>query len=121
MNFIEAPDLKARVVWVAKSLEMGHVILENVACFRSTGSKSRAYARIWALPRIFQKAMATKAHYAIEFLESFERVSEQEKDKIIIHELLHIPKTFSGGLRPHNCFGKKMDKEVEILHKKLRK
>ncbi len=121
MNLLEAPDLKARVVWVANSLEMGHVKLEHISCFRSKGSKSRAYARIWALPKIFQRAIGTNAHYSIEFLERFERLSEIEKDKVIIHELLHIPKGFSGGLRPHNCFGRKIDREVEELHRKLPK
>ena len=46
--------------------------------------------------------MDMPAHYAIEFLERFERLSRVEQDKVIIHELMHIPKTFGGGFRQHN-------------------
>lgn len=64
-----------------------------------------------------QIAMKTPAFYAIEFLEKFEKLSTAEQDKVIIHELMHIPKTFGGGFRQHDFV---CDENVEHLHRKFR-
>jgi len=38
----------------------------------------------------------------VEIIEpEFSRLPEAEQDRILIHELLHIPRTFSGAIRPH--------------------
>ena len=63
-----------------------------------------------------QKAMGMPAYYAIEFLERFEKMSQSEQDKVIIHELLHIPKTFGGGFRQHDFV---CDQNVELMHEKF--
>ena len=50
-----------------------------------------------------QKAMGVKAFYALEFLsERFDKLSQEEQLKTIIHELMHIPHTFGGGFRHHD-------------------
>jgi predicted metallopeptidase len=49
--------------------------------------------------------------------ERYDRLSEEEKEKTVIHELLHIPKGFSGGFRPHKGYVEKA--EVERLHRLL--
>lgn len=50
-----------------------------------------------------QKAMDTQAFYVLEFLaERFDKLPEGDKIKTIIHELMHIPKTFGGGFKHHN-------------------
>jgi predicted metallopeptidase len=49
--------------------------------------------------------------------ERYDKLCETEKEKTIIHELLHIPKGFSGGFRPHKGYIDR--KTVELLHKKL--
>lgn len=74
----------------------------RVFCFESVGSSSRAIARIWSLPRIWQQALNTPAGYCLEIIsEKFNRMSPSEQEKVLIHELLHIPKSFSGSLVAH--------------------
>ncbi|MBI5803384.1 hypothetical protein HY448_01730 [Candidatus Pacearchaeota archaeon] len=103
MKYEDAPDLQMQVNEVARIL-FPHVILERVKCFRSYGSSSRnTIARCHALGKLMQKTLDIKAHYAIEFItENFEKLSKKEKTKVIVHELMHIPKTFGGGFKHHD-------------------
>ena len=53
--------------------------------------------------KIFQKALNLDAFYVLEFLsERFDKLDEEEQTKIILHELMHIPKTFGGGFKHHD-------------------
>jgi predicted metallopeptidase len=63
-----------------------------------------------------QKAMGMPAYYAIEFLERFDKMSMHEQDKVIIHELMHIPKTFGGGFRQHDYV---CEQNVELMYAKF--
>ena len=93
-----------------------HVRIENVKCFKSYGTSSkRTIARCHALGKLMQKALNTQAHYVLEFLsERFDKLGEEEKIKVIIHELMHIPKTFGGGFKHHNFV---TDKNVNLHYK----
>lgn len=103
MKYEPAPDLQKIADEISRIL-FPHIILERVKCFRSYGSSSpNTVARCHALGKIMQKAIGTKAYYALEFLsEKFDRLSEEEQLKTIIHELMHIPKTFGGGFKHHD-------------------
>jgi predicted metallopeptidase len=58
------------------------------------------------------------AGYLIEVIsERYDRLSQDEKEKVIIHELLHIPKGFAGGFRPHK--GNITRKKIDTLHEKF--
>jgi len=122
MRFEQADDINQRAKRLVEQLQLNHIDAERVVCIRSYGSKSRANARIWSLPRIWQQALNIKAHYVIEVLsEKFDNLSFDDQERTLIHELLHIPKTFSGALVPHLCFGKRIDScAVERLFKMLR-
>lgn len=116
MLYEYAPDLQQRMVEIVRTLEMSHIDLERVKCLRSRGSSTkRTIARCHALGKLMQHAMETKAFYAIEFLEPFEKMSRKDQDKTIIHELMHIPKSFGGGFRHHDFV---CDKNVDILYEK---
>ena len=82
-----------------------HIDLDRVRFIRSIGSRSSAIARIHGLPRIWRYVLDIEPIYIIEVIsEKYDRLSIEEKVKIIIHELLHIPSRFSGGLRPHGKY-----------------
>jgi predicted metallopeptidase len=58
-----------------------------------------------------------KGFYLIEVIsEKFDRLPPEEQTKVIIHELMHIPKTFGGGFIHHNKVHKKT---VEQQYKKF--
>lgn len=117
MKYIEASDLRARTEEIAKTLGMWHIDLERIECIRSFGSSTRnTLARCHALGRVMQKAMKTKAFYTIEFLERFDKLSKEDQDKVIIHELMHIPKSFGGGFRHHDFV---CEKNIEIMYEKF--
>ena len=119
LKYVEAPDVKRLVNEVVDSLDLFHVVPQFVYCYRSKGSKSeRTVARIHGLGKIWQEALLKPPAYVIEVIsERYDRLSEEEKEKTIIHELLHIPKGFSGGFRPHKGYINK--KRVEKLHRIL--
>lgn len=97
-----APDIKERTIKLVKALNMEWININNVHFLRSNNSSSRAYARIWGLSRVWQMTLDKKPSYIIEVLsEKFDKLTEKEKDKVILHELTHIPKNFSGSLLPH--------------------
>jgi predicted metallopeptidase len=115
----KAEDIHNRLIKLVKKLRLEYVDSQRLFCFRSFGSKSRARARIWSLPTVWQQALNEKPGYVIEVLsEKFDNLSYDEQTKILIHELLHIPKTFSGALRPHRGrYVKVNDRVVEKLFK----
>lgn len=81
-----------------------HIDLNNVKCYRSYGTSSRGtIARCHGLCKIMQKAIGVRAIYVLEFLtERFEKLDKEDQLKVIIHELMHIPKAFGGGFKHHD-------------------
>jgi len=102
MIWEKAPDLQKRVDRLVTTLNLAYIQPQRIIVFRSYGSKSKARARIWSLPRIWQQALKVKPHYCLEVLsERFDHLRFDVQEKIFIHELSHIPKNFSGSLLPH--------------------
>ena len=103
MKFSPAPDISENIFKICEKLKFFHIDAKRIVCYRSTGSSSRAIARIWSLPKIWQDALKIKPHYVLEVIsEKFDRQPEDEKIKIMIHELMHIPKNFSGAVLSHS-------------------
>lgn len=119
IRYEDAPNVKRLADEIAQTLDFFHVVPQFVFCVRSMGSKSkRTIARIHGLGKIWQEVLNLPPAYVIEVIsERYDKLSETDKEKTIIHELCHIPKGFSGGFRPHRGY---IDKEtVGLLHKKL--
>ena len=118
LDLQDAPDIKKKILLILQKISLSHIKKNQIFCFRSHGSKSRALARIWSLPRIWQQALKIKSGYCIEILaEKFDKLSEKNKTKVLIHELMHIPKTFSGSLLSHRGRNRRIDnKAVKKLY-----
>jgi predicted metallopeptidase len=117
IKYIYADDIKERAEDIIKILEWKHIDLDNISYIRSYGSVSKyTIARCHALGKAMQIGMKRKtSFYLIEVLsEKFDKLSEDEKIKVVIHELMHIPKTFGGGFIQHD---KVNDKNVNKIYK----
>ena len=97
-----APDLQRTITELA--VLFPHVRLNDIICIRSFGSSSRGtIARCHALGKAMQLALNRKGFYVIEAISKrFDKLPEEEKTKTLIHELMHIPKSFGGGFRHHD-------------------
>ncbi|MGE5042327.1 MAG: putative metallopeptidase [Candidatus Levyibacteriota bacterium] len=114
-------ELTERVRALVSEIDFSHIPKHRIFCFRTDGSKSRSYARIWAFPKIFQTVLDIEPAYVIEVLNKyFNRLDHEEQTKVLIHELLHIPRNFSGSLLPHTYGNKQIDKEVEKIYRNLK-
>ena len=110
MDVAKADDIQEKIDHILSILELNHIINARILCMRSFKAKANAYARIWSLPKIWRAALEINPFYVIEVLsENFDHLGDEEQVKILIHELLHIPKKFSGGLVPHNSRGIKIN------------
>lgn len=126
IEWVSAPDIKRQISYLVDGLGLEWIKKTRIYCFRSKNSKSRAYARIWGLPYVWQKALKTNPSYVIEVLsEKYDKLNYDERNKILIHELAHIPKTFTGSLVPHYRKGKRnFNDRVKVLvaqYKKIEK
>jgi len=103
MKYEYAFDIQRKAENICKVL-FPHINTERIKCFRGYGSSTRnTLARCHALGKIMQKALNIRAFYVLEFLsERFDKLNDEEQMKIIIHELMHIPKTFGGGFKHHD-------------------
>ena len=111
-------ELQGKTEEISRKL-FSHVKLDRIKCFKSYGSSSRGtIARCHTIGKLMQLTIGVKAHYGIEFIsENFDKLNENDKTRVIIHELMHIPKTFGGGFKHHDYV---CDKNINILYNKLK-
>jgi predicted metallopeptidase len=122
LDWNDAKEVKTDIEKILKVLDFSHVDTSRIFCFRTYGSKSRAYARIWAMPKIFQTALKIEPAYVIEVLAKYyDKLDDDSKKKVLIHELLHIPRNFSGALLPHRTRHRHLQSQVNDLFKEYKK
>ena len=122
LEWEDAIDVEIKIKEILSVLDLPHIKVGNVHGYRTHGSKSRAYARIWSMPKIFQRVLKLEPHYVIEVLSRYyDNLSEDEKSKVIIHELLHIPVNFSGALVPHVTRSRHLGKTANALFNEYKK
>ena len=123
MKYQHAPEVKHTIEVLVDELQLTHIDVSRIHCIRSLDAKTRAYARIWGMSRLFFEVAGIPANYIIEVVaKHYDKLSEREKIKTLIHELMHIPKTFSGALLshrgPHHLIN---DREVEKIMRTLKR
>lgn len=95
-------EIKNQIDKLIDKLQLTYIDKKRVFCIRSFDAKTRAIARIWGMSRLFAEVAGIKPCYIIEVNNKrFDRLPKREKIKTLVHELLHIPKTFSGALLSH--------------------
>jgi len=117
MRYEFAEDLQKKAEEICKII-FPHVDITRIKCFRSYGTSSRGtIARCHSLEKLLQRALGIKAFYVLEFLsERFDKMSEEDKIRIIIHELMHIPNGFGGGFKHHNFVNDRNIKKLYQLY-----
>lgn len=121
MKYAQAPEIKKTIELLVLKLNHVHIDTKRIHCIRSFDAKTRAYARIWGMSKLFFEVAGIQPNYIIEVVaKRFDKLSEREKIKTLIHELMHIPKTFSGALLshrgPHHAIN---DREVEKIMRSM--
>ncbi len=111
-----AHDIQRKVNEIALML-FPHIKLNSVICIRSFGSESRGtIARCHALGKAMQLALNRPGFYVIEIISKrFDKLSEEDQLKTLIHELMHIPKSFGGGFRHHDYV---CEENIEVEYSK---
>ncbi len=117
MKYEKAPEIKKQIEILVERLNFDYIKTKNIHCIRSFDAKTRAYARIWGMAKLFSEVVGLEPHYIIEVnAKKFDKLPEREKIKTLIHELMHIPKTFSGALLSHRGrYHRINDREVEKI------
>ncbi len=122
IKYETASDIQELVDELARML-FPHVRLDSIVCLRSRGSSSRGViARCHALGKAMQLALNRKGFYVIEIIsERFDRLSDEEKIKTLIHELMHVPKSFGGGFVHHNKVNERTVNKIYDHYTNLKK
>lgn len=121
MKYQPAPEIKKTIVQLINRLKLKHIDLKRIHCIRSFDAKTQAVARIWGMAKIFKEVAGIEPHYIIEVnAKRFDKLDKREQIKTLIHELLHIPKTFSGALLSHKGrYHRINERKIEDLLKYL--
>lgn len=107
LRWEKAIDIERDLALLVEKVDMHWIDLSRVHCVRSNHSTARAYARIWGMGRIWQETLNIPAHYCVEVIsEKFDPLPKNKQAEVLLHELAHIPRNFSGALVPHTRRGK---------------
>ncbi len=122
MQYKSAPDIKKQIDRLIKEFDFSYIKPKNIHCIRSFDAKTRAYARIWGMAKLFTEVVGLEPHYIIEVnAKRFDKLDRREKLKTLVHELMHIPKTFSGALLSHRGKNRRInDREIEKILRKFK-
>ncbi|MDT7876937.1 MAG: putative metallopeptidase [Candidatus Caldarchaeales archaeon] len=119
VRYVRDRSLEEYVRRLGEEAGLRHIDYSRVRCVRSFGSRSRSVAaRIHAASRALYTGLGIRPVYVIEFVsEVFEKLTRRERDRVVLHELLHIPASMGGGLVGHGALD--FEEEVERLERRI--
>ena len=86
MKYSKAPEIKKQIKILVKELNYDYIKVNNIHCIRSFDAKTRAYARIWGMAKLFKEVVGIEPHYIIEVNASrFDKLNPREQIKTLIH------------------------------------
>ena len=97
-DYFENEDIRERAMFLAKKHGFNWLNFDKIH-FYTYFSNTRTQAKCVGFSKVLQLPMShVQPYYVLVFNTKHfnEKMSNQEKDNTIIHELLHIPKNFSG-------------------------
>jgi predicted metallopeptidase len=98
VKYIESKKIKERAIFLASKHSLDWLDFDRIF-FYTYMSNTRTVAKCVGFSKVLQLPNPYIApYYVIVFNERHfnDKMSRQEKDSTILHELLHIPKNFSG-------------------------
>lgn len=102
IRYQRSPEAEEAVRRLVDALNLSHIRVDRVYVAVSRGSRTSALARIWGIPAPFTRLGVCEPAYVIELVhENLRGADCEELVAVVVHELLHIPRGFSGGLRAH--------------------
>ncbi len=103
ITYHHAQDIEKQIRDIVRKLGMTHIDSDRILCLRSHGSKAKkSFARSYKFSKARRGKLGVKSQYAVEVIsENFDTLSKAAKTKTLIHELLHIPKTFRDRFKDH--------------------
>ena len=123
LKYLYAPDIEKEARIIIHILGWNHIDLVNVGFLRSVGSTANyTIARCHGLGNAMRTGMQRKkSFYVIEVIsERFDHLPRDEQIRIIIHELMHIPKSFGGGFIHHNKVNERTVNKIYKTYCELR-
>lgn len=120
MKYVHDRELEQVLNKIIKDLGLHYIRAERVKVVRSKGSHSiGTVARVHGLPKCIQTGLELEPGYVVEVIdEKFNSLSKPQKVRVLIHELLHIPQNFGGGVLAHSR--KNFSKLEELYFSKLK-
>ncbi len=111
-SFENSSSVSSRVSSLISECSLEYINPDRIFCVESEGSRSRAYARIWGLARIWQNTLNVGPAYVLEATHRFQKLNTEEQNRVLLHELAHIPKNFSGALIGHNGLERRVQEMI---------
>jgi predicted metallopeptidase len=61
MQYSKAPEIHKQISYLVKELKLYYINPKQIHCIRSYDAKTRAYARVWGMSKLFKEVVGNRA------------------------------------------------------------